>query len=66
MENDGRVEVDIEIDDEVKETLVDFLFRNPDKSLNQIIEEALRHMLHEMEKNPDLLEKYKNGFKPGP
>jgi hypothetical protein len=42
-------EVELEIDDKLKESLTALLFANPDKSLNQLVTEALEVFLKENE-----------------
>jgi hypothetical protein len=56
MTEDNRVEVEIEINEETKANLVELVFAYPDKSLNEIIEEALVEMLDRIDKDPSLLE----------
>lgn len=55
--SDGKIDVEIEIDEQTKELLTKALFDNPDKSLNQIVEEALNFMMDKIEEDPDYLDK---------
>lgn len=47
MTEENTEEITIDIDDDLKEILVELIFANPLKSLNQIIIEALEQFLKE-------------------